>query len=455
MKRIIFMCVAVLLATDAFAAPRRRAVSPPRSVVDTRYLNAAIEVANRLDTLAIRRGDGLAWANEEGSSQPTPGLPGTSGVGLFYLRLFQVTREPRYLASAQAAATYAFAQHAVMQAEWQGGMTGVGELLVALYRVKKDESQLVRIRTVADAIIRKATTDGDAIYWPTPNNAIGIAHGNGGPALFLTHAYETTGDGRYLDAAEAAVRWMSRHTVPAGGGILFKQYTTDAHGALAWCGGSTGAIEVLRILERATGNVLYRQQIDATARGIAHEVRRDAQNGVIWRYFSANGPGTGEPYVYCHGSSSNMVAMEHAGRLTGNGEYRDIANAAAQHLIDAHATEPLWPHIRHTNIRQPGFMVGVASIGHGMLELWRSRREPRHLQAAVAAGDDLLRIANRPTPGQLRFINIVDGPADWLADAGYGIGWWDGASGIGIYLLELHDALRGIAPADDVTPISP
>lgn len=456
MRRAL-ICLFVVVAIGLEAGPRRRAVAPPggRTVIDTRYLNAAVEIANWLDTLAQRRGGGLAWANYEGSNAITPGLPGTSGVGLFYLRLYQVTRDARYLDSANAAATFAYSQHAMLRAEWQSGMTGVGELLIALHRETHDPQQLERIRTIANAIIAQATQDGDAIYWQTTNHAIGIAHGNGGPIIFLTHAFEATGERRYLDAAEAAMRWMARHTVPIGSGILWKQYTTDTEGAMAWCGGSTGAIEVLRVLERATGGVSYRQQIDATARGIAHEAHRIGSSGVAWPYRNGGPRAGGQPYVYCHGSSSTMIAMEHAARATGDVTYGELASAAAQHLIEAHDPQLFWPHIRGMNIRQPGFMVGVASIGHGFLELWRLRREQQHLDAAVTAGNDLLRIGNRPAPNQLRFINILDGPAEWLADSGYGIGWWDGASGIGMYLLELHDALRGVDPADDVTPVNP
>ncbi len=245
MKRTCVVLLAmVLFAAPALEAARRRAVAHP-SAPQTQWLSTAIETAAWLESIAQVRGEGLGWSSDSARLDAvTPGLPGTSGAGFFFLRLFQVTRDPRYLAVAERAAVSVGATCGSFGFDWQAGTVGCGEFLVAVYRETRVPRQLQRAEAMAASLLNRAKRDGDGMFWDFPNSTnvyTGVAHGAGGVIVLMLDLYELTGKQTYLDTAQAAWRWIARHDVVLGAGAVgWKRLTTDTTAYNGWCGGAAG-----------------------------------------------------------------------------------------------------------------------------------------------------------------------------------------------------------------------
>lgn len=466
MKRTTILLLAFFVAFFVLAAPadaaRRRTVRHPLPApATTPWLTAAIETAAWLESTARERSGGLAWSYD--AAQPdavTPGLPGTSGAGFFFLRLHQVTRDPHYLAVAERAATYVAATCGTFGFDWQSGTVGCGELLVALYRETRDPRQLERAEAMGTALLSRAKRDGDGMYWDIPgttNVYTGIAHGAGGAIVLMVDLYELTGKQEYLDAAEAAWRWISRYDVDLGNGAVgWKRIITDRVGYNGWCGGAAGMIFVFDRLYAATGKAEYREQLTATANGLLTTAVATPL-GYRWTYHTDRAGSS--PLVYCHGSACSIGSLARAYEVVGDERFLTMATAGATHVEtkgQAVAGGTGYPHIEGSPVLQNGFMVGSASVGHGFLRLYRTTRDRRYLGLAEAAGRALVAQAQHPAPGMARWpVYAEPVPPQVAGDQSVKIAWWEGTAGVGMFLLELHQFAIGVDPPAEFSPANP
>ncbi|HYH10573.1 MAG TPA: lanthionine synthetase LanC family protein [Thermoanaerobaculia bacterium] len=464
MKRSSIVLFALFLAIAPLAeGARRRAVGhpPERPATSTPWLVTAIETAAWLESIARPRGEGLAWSNDTAAPDAVlPGLPGTSGAGFFFLRLYQVTKEPRYLAIAERAATYVASTCANTLFDWQGGTVGCGEFLVAVHRETRDPQQLARAEAMATSLLERAKRDGGGLYWElqgTTNLHTGIAHGAGGVIVLMLDLYELTGHARYLETAEAAWRWISRYDVLLGANAIgWKRLTTDTTGYNGWCGGAAGMIFVFDRLYAITGKDEYRERLTATANGLLTTAVATTA-GYRWTYHTDRAGLS--PLIYCHGSACSIGSLARAYDVIGDERYLAMATAGATHLESRGRTVAdgkVWPHVETSPLLQNGFMVGSASVGHGFLRLYRTTRDRRYFELAEAAGRALLAQANRPAPGMAHWPVHVEPIAPQFAeDQATKVAWWDGTAGIGMFLLELHQFAIGVDPPSLFSPANP
>lgn len=468
------------------------------------YLDGAIQAANYLATLERPQAHGIAWPAWDGNgAYLTTGVDmGAAGIGLFHLRLYQVTGDPAYLDKARRAADFVYGEYQAGRNpgyDWLGGVAGGGEFFLALYAATGDSALLDDAVWAGDWLVRNARTDGFGYHWEfttTPNVYTSLAHGSGGVALFLSRLYQQTGNSVYLQYAEGAIRWMRQFIVPLGeSAIGWKRLTTDAAAYNGWCGGSAGVYFILKKLWQVTNNPEYRDLMLATARGLVAGAQLRCPDGraynaspgcaggeppqAAWAY---NTPGSGSyPVIVCHGVSSMVVVLFNAHAITGDPVFGETAHAGVNWLRAIAQNQPQgqrWEHIFGTGLLESGFLTGTASVGHAYLRMAGLDRAPRrvsvrrrirrpvfgdsdYLEGAKAAGDYLLSIADRPRPELARWITYLDAPA-WVRNdpvnfpVRYETGWYSGAAGIGIFLLDLHEALRGAAPAPDgLSPLNP
>jgi lantibiotic modifying enzyme len=463
MKRTIFVLLALAVIATVAEGSRRRAVGhpTPRPATMTPWLQTAIETAAWLESTARERNGGLAWSNDIAAPDAvTPGLPGTSGAGFFFLRLHQVTREPRYLAIAERAAAFVASTCANTLFDWQAGTIGCGEFLVALHRETRSPLQLQRAEAMGASLLNRAKRDGDGLYWElsgSTNLYTGIAHGAGGAIILLLDLYELTGNAKYLDAAEGAWRWISRHHVDLGSGAVgWKRLTTDSTGYNGWCGGAAGMIFVFDRLHAVTGKAEYREQLTATANGLLTTAVATPR-GYRWTYHTDKQGSS--PLVYCHGSACSIGSLARAHEITGDARYLEMASAGASHVESRAQTVGdglAWRHVETAPVLQHGFMVGGASVGHGFLRLYRTTRDQRYLALAEAAGRTLVAQAQRPAPGMARWqVYVEPAPSQVAENQTVKVAWWDGTAGIGMFLLELHEFAIGVDPPAHFSPANP
>jgi lantibiotic modifying enzyme len=285
----------------------------------------------------------------------------------------------------------------------------------------------------------------------------GIAHGAAGAGMFFVHLYEHSGRAEDLQVAIDAYRWMRQHTVPLASGIGWKRLTSDTSAYHGFCGGSSGILYLIEELHRATGDAAYLQDLIATADGLAASPRKPAAGQAAWPYTSVST--SSAPVIYCHGTSCATAALAHAWTLTGDAKYQNVARDGAARLgviaTTTAADGPVWPHIENTRLIETGFQTGAASVGYTFLRLHAALGEQQYLARAITVGDYLLRVADRPATGQMRWINYLETLPGSTDVPAYETGWYKGAAGIGLFLLDLHERVNARPALNRFSPIHP
>jgi rhamnogalacturonyl hydrolase YesR len=465
-RTIVVLAISILISGTTYGSERRRAISRPQVpiVEDSRFLAAAEETAAWLTTLEIPSGDGLRWPRSAGTSGGGTGIEGGSaGIAAFFLRMYEVTRDPRWLEKAEGGARHVATEYAAGRFaghDWLSGAAGGGDFLLEMHARTSSPVYLDGAVAAGEWLLSTAIVEGDGVYWrhhpQNPNVYTGVAHGAAGVGLFLVDLYRATQDARYLHHAERAFRWMKSHQVALGEqGIGWKRLTTDQHAYNGWCGGAVGAAAFLLALHGATGKSEYYDAWLGTIEGLYRSAVLQAEDPLrlAWRYDPAATSGR-FPSIYCHGVAGVAVVLAEASRRTGEPRYAEWAKAGGRWLDSVarpHSGGRTWQHIVGASGTETGLITGAASVGHASLRMFALDRQAEDLDRAVAAAEFLLAFGDAPAPGLRRWLNRTDNSSP----PRYDTGWYTGAAGIGIFLLELHDTLRGLPPGSEFSVLNP
>jgi lantibiotic modifying enzyme len=452
------LAVALFFAVLPAHAKRR----PASAIAESEYLRAARETAAWLMSIERRfPNDGIAWplSSYAPESFSTGMVTGAAGTGTFFLELYATTRDARYLERARGAANYIVTAYGAngsgignLSHEWLGGVAGSGGYLLEVFRVTGEQKYLDAARAGGDWLIANAVSENGGVYWKhrgVTNTYTGVAHGAAGSGIFLLDLYELTHDAKYLDTAKKAWTWIAQYTLPVGeDGIGFKRLTHDTVPYIGWCGGASGILFFLDKLADASGDPQHALALARAANGLVNGALPRG-DGAAWDHY---GPNTGNGVIYCHGATSVMGGLSNAYSMTNDARLLDMARKAERWVATQAVAQDggtSWPTFARSNSRLTGYLIGAASVGHAYLRLWSVDPSTSHLEQARAAARFLLSIADRPAPGQLRFINYTHETGANDDPKGYETGWYAGASGIGLFLLELDRATRGITlPAE-------
>jgi lantibiotic modifying enzyme len=421
-----------------------------QSVRPAQLLNAAKEAGLWLDSLAVKNpaSGAIRWPiSLESPNSFLTGLDrGAAGIGMFYLRLWDVTGDPHYLEQALGAAIFIderYSRGDFFGPDWLAGAASGGTFALELFRRTGDRSHLNLAKKAASFLINTANTDQPGFYWDhgpaTSNRYVGMPHGAAGIGKFLIDLYTHTNDPELLRYAEGAYTWADQYSVQLPSGAKgFKRLTTDGEVYVLWSG-STGMIIFQNALWKATGDRRYLDELERTAESLLeHAVQRG--NGLTWPY---NPGGRSFPTVYFHGASSTIEALLIAYETTGRKEFRAAAKKGAQWLINiklsAGGKTYFWPHIFGWAQFDTGLGIGTASVGAAFVRLYKTAPGRVFLEYAKGTARYLLRISNRDVAGQRYWVNYTNQENLDYAPRQHSTGWSDGASGIGIFLLDLYE----------------
>ena len=457
MRRQFAAALAIaLLLSSAPAYARRRAVTPRGPAPSSPYLTEAIAAAEWLTSLERARGtNAISWPDIEGGNGSSTGVgSGAAGIGAYFLKLHQSTGNPLFLDKAERAARFIISEYRANRFsahDWLAGASGTGDFLLELYTTTRSAEFLDGAKLAGEFLLRAAIVEGDGLYWkhhPTLENTYtGLAHGAAGVGIFLIRLHDVTQDARYLYAAERAYHWMEAyqlHLTSDTPAIAWKRLIADSHGYTGWCGGAAGIVTFLDELHRATGRTEYLDAWRATVEGLyAGAIRtRSAPLEIAWLRSTNDNPGRSYPVIYCHGTAGNAVIVAEAAVRTGDVRYAEVTAGAGRFLDRVAVVTPqglLWEHFTSGNLRERGLLTGTAAVGHASLRMYAATNDPAHLQRAIKAAEYLIAVADHPRPGQSRWLDRID-DAETPA---YRTGWYTGVAGVGIFLVELHDTLRG------------
>ncbi len=343
------------------------------------YISIAEETAKWIKTTEKITPFGKRWNQSPDSAEDFSDYPmltekalygGSAGVGLFYLRLYQVTGKEEYLLEAKAAAAdiiatdegSAFYENALNHAKgtedklvhvknmpgwitgYYNGPTGSAYLVLKLYEVTGEEAYKDYVVKAADDLLAAAKKAPEGIYWSEQNDLCG----DGGFVTYLVSTWEITKDDKYLNAARDLGNYIvSKGKAAPNGGKYWNVVDLtiiDFPADVFWVNlahGTSGVGWIFTILYRATGDEVFLQAArDAAAyiQGIA--VGDDEAVLVPYLDSLERGPSTEFYYLStCHGPAGTALLFEALYTITKEKDYLDWVKRLSRGIIEAGAPE--------------------------------------------------------------------------------------------------------------------
>lgn len=413
------------------------------------YLDAAREVATWLGSVARETPAGLTWpwAPEQGDEVQTNLYTGTPGVVLFHLALFAATGEERWGEVAMAgadelAATLPASAAHVESAGLYTGLAGTAFTLAETARVSGAERYRAAASRALELVHGAARPAGSGVEW---SDVTDIVSGGAGVTLFLLWAASELEHPASIELARRSGLRLLEVAQPAEQGLEWLMRPDDPRRMPNFSHGTAGVAYALARLHGATGD---RSFLDAAIGGANHLLaigRRDGDGFMVYHH-----DGDGEDLFYlswCHGPPGTARLFHQLARETGDPGWRTwerrCANATIASGIPMRRTPGFW-----NNISQ---CCGNAGVSGFFLDLHRAHGRAEDAEFAGRCTAEMLTRGTRD-PSGLRWVQAEHRVQPDLLLAQTGL--MQGASGIGLLLLQHDAAERGAGPPM-VLPDSP
>ena len=436
------------------------------------YLQAAIETANWIDTLAVKTEHGRIWkALPEGQDGYREDVPmftsksmydGSAGIGIFLIRLYEATSDERWLKEAEEAAAHIIAtqvgsewyQH-TLHSEVKGiipvpgwaagaynGPVGEAYFLEDLYQVTGKQKYRDFVLQTADVLIEAASRDERGLFWSEQEDITA----DGGFIVFLDIVYRRTGIRKYLDFASEAAERIAKDALNAPNGgkfwklldlsmIDFPKDTTFPN----WSHGTTGTAWMFAALYQDTGKQEF-LELAKVGLEYAMNISVGDEKGRLIPYqdHPVTGPTYDKYYLStCHGPVGSTLAFREVYEVTGEELYKNWTIELSRGIVKAGAPE------RHSW----GFWncqcqcCGTAGILEHFAEMYEYTGEKEFYDYMIRTADVLLSDSDHRTSGSRTWYDswwrtiptrVVSYP-----------GLYVGAAGCGSSLLRAYAALTG------------
>ncbi|MDD6293521.1 MAG: hypothetical protein PUA71_06810 [Eubacteriales bacterium] len=345
-----------------------------RTLTDEDYLNSAIETANWLKTLEIKTEHGKIWKNfpdgQNGFGRdimlfgPTNIYSGSAGIGIFFLRLYEATKDEKYLEEAKVAANHIISIET--SAKWyedtlnsdiggvipvpgwaigySNGPMGQALFLDDIYQVTGEEKYKNYVIKVADDLLEAGKYTEEGLHWSNEEDVVA----DGGFVFFLVQVYEHFGDVKYLDAARKAADYIAKDALPAKNGgkywklldlslIGFEKETTFP----GFSHGTAGTAWMFAIIYKATKDERYLELAREGAKYLEGIAVGDEEAALIpYQDHPVTGPTNDKFYLgTCHGPAGHTLLFRILYEITGEEEYKDWMIRISRGTIRAGAPE--------------------------------------------------------------------------------------------------------------------
>jgi lantibiotic modifying enzyme len=248
------------------------------------------------------------------------------------------------------------------------GAAGAGLALIAL-------SEVEHAAQVGERLLEVGEDHDDGRRWglmsdmPFPFTAPNFAHGGAGVGYFFARLFESTGDQRFLDAAQDAARYVSARFSTVGDGALVchteEQQPPEFY--FGQCHGPAGTARLFSLLARLTNDPLHLEPVGAMHRGLRS---LGAPQTRSWGWWNNHGRCCGDAGL---GDAALLLASADSTLDAYVGLAHDCADVIeAQSLLDDGAR--YWVQAEHRARprfvqAQTGFMQGAAGIGSFLVHL--------------------------------------------------------------------------------------
>lgn len=436
------------------------------------YLQAAIETANWIDTLAVKTEHGRIWkALPEGQDGYREDVPmftsksmydGSAGIGIFLIRLYETTSDERWLKEAEEATAHIIATQVgpewyehTLHSEVKGiipvpgwtagaynGPVGEAYFLEDLYQVTRKQEYRDFVLRIADVLMEAASRDERGLFWSEQEDITA----DGGFIVFLDIVYRRTGIRKYLDFASEAAERIAKDALNAPNGgkfwklldlsmIDFPKDTTFPN----WSHGTTGTAWMFAALYQDTGKQEFLELAKAGLEYAMNISVGDEKGRLIpYQDHPVTGPTYDKYYLStCHGPVGSTLAFREVYEVTGEELYKNWTIELSRGIVKAGAPE------RHSW----GFWncqcqcCGTAGILEHFAEMYEYTDEKEFYDYMIRTADVLLSDSDHRTSGSRTWYDswwrtiptrVVSYP-----------GLYVGAAGCGSSLLRAYAALTG------------
>lgn len=310
---------------------------------DKSYADAARRAVRHLIDKAVEDNGGLTW--EIAWDDNKGGMPtyrssslysGTAGIAWVLLTAGDVLGDAEAAKAGKRGMDWVVAQLGTIEKSkgkfWDRGaldiISGSAGICLALEDAAKltgEAKYHAAAVEAADGLIEAARKAEDGWSWPTTvgeeRTYTGFSHGVAGIGATLARMFGATGDGKYLDAAKQAARWLERNEVAVcGEGTLAWKHHVPADGTKdwlweGWCHGPSGTCRLHLLLHSMTGEAKYLQAAEAGAKYLLENTHPEKDR---------MGAGFYSPSLCCGAAGAGTYMLD-LHRYTGKKEYLDYA----------------------------------------------------------------------------------------------------------------------------------
>lgn len=356
------MSTKILKKADVFQIPDTEA-----------YLQAALETTTWIQNHEIVTEYGKVWQQSPETDIDYDTTPyftkkslysGSSGIGFYFIRLYEVTKERKWLDEACAAANHIIGTgkeyqdfYTVKESDTAGivkigawtkglytGPAGEGLFLAQLYQVTGKQEYLDYAVKTADQLLDVAIETEQGIYW----TQISDLSADSGFILFLLYLYQITKETKYLNAAKKGADFITTEACAAPeGGKYWKVIDVSKMGfglpegkiLPNFMHGTSGIAYMYAVLYQNTGEEAYLEYAKEGLRYIESIAVGDEQAKLL-PYMDEPGVGADTDIFYlgmCHGPAGSAITFELLYQITGDNHYLEWVKKLSRGIIKAGA----------------------------------------------------------------------------------------------------------------------
>lgn len=438
------------------------ALAQNSSQQQTEYLQQAIEIANWLDSVAVRDEHGTRWPIAPGDNQAVSAslYSGTSGIVLFYLELYRVTDNQEYLQAAKSGGDWLITQTKLLDIDsdvgFYSGLTGIGYTLDQLHRVTKED----RFLKAADAVFAKVMISAKSFlagnvhhnWW---NDMTDVIAGSAGIGFYLIdrlkHHSDSSGytnamvvaAGDHLLSIAEPVDQAEKNV-----GLRWKMSTKDSREMPNYSHGTAGVCDFLLALDaykrrlHAEKGHLYDGKYGIAAREGAAYLESLAYKKENADRIPHHLPASGELFYFgwCHGPVGTVGFLQRLAESETEEKKKQRWQALSDRLVRAMLATGI-PENRPDGFwNNCGLCCGNAGAASFLYDysLITGNASAKNLSQKLT--DDLMKRATKVElengKNGLKWIHAEHRARPDLTKAQTGL--MQGASGIGIWLIKLH-----------------
>lgn len=429
----------------------------PAVAKTSHYSAAAMGAARWIEMNSIETSKGIFWEAQPGNPKTisTDLFHGTPGPILFFLEVYRYTGDRTALGEAREGANALLGS--ISKKDDTGlytGLAGAGFTLGEAYLITHDARYRKGALQCVRWIEEKAVKTSPGLKW---NDDVDIIYGSSGTGLFLLWAAD------HLHAPRA------RQFAIRAGEYVIAAAQRERDGGLRWmmdsyplempnfCHGTAGAAYFLATLYQVTGRKAFLQ---AALAGAKHLI---AIASLTKHYFLIYHDNKNTHLYYldwAHGPAGTGLLFYRLYQVTHNPQWKTLMVKCAAAVVTfggpdrAMATIPpgsaptltfprggTWKTFTNPNIwHNVSLGDGITGESEYLFNVYRVTHNRKWLDAAKAGTNRLLALADR-SHGGYRWVQVETfvRPDFAVAQTGY----FQGAAGIGLWLLHFGSALQG------------